>query len=88
MSAMGVDPINNMTESNTQIANTSVTFRADYNLDIDKHHAAFMAGYAWDRSFTENSMYMFSNFPDDYVLTNISSAGNADGWSGTKAGAV
>ena len=85
MSAMGMDPINNMTESQTQIANTSVTFRADYNLDIDKHHAAFMAGYAWDRSFTENSMYMFSNFPDDYVLTNISSAGSADGWSGTKS---
>ena len=28
---------------------------------------------------------MFSNFPDDYVLTNISSAGSADGWSGTKS---
>ena len=84
MTALGEEPLNTMTDSRTQVANTSVTFRADYNLELDKHRLAFMAGYAWDRTFTESSMFMFSNFPDDDVLTNISSAGSADGWSGTK----
>ncbi len=81
----GMDPMNSLTESSNQLANTSVTFRADYNLDIDKHHAAFMVGYAWDRVFSEYDMYMFSNFPDDEVLTNISSAGNCDVYSGGKS---
>ena len=84
MAALGEDPLNTMTDSRTQVANTSVTFRADYNLELDKHRLAFMAGYAWDRTFTESSMYMFTNFPDDDVMTNISSAGSADAWTGTK----
>lgn len=81
----GMDPLNMGIDSRNQIANSSINFRADYELRKNRHHAQFMVGYAWDRTFTENSFFSFSNYPDDEVLTNISSAGNLDTYSGSKS---
>lgn len=81
----GQDPWNGLRENASQTANSSVTFRADYDLNIGKHLASFMAGYAWDRIFLNQSAYDFSFFPDDYILTNISSAGKCDKYSGSKS---
>lgn len=81
-SAMGIDPEANLTDSHSQLANSSINFRADYELIKDKHHANFMLGYAWDRTFNEYSSNTYFGFPDDYILTNISSAARADYYSG------
>lgn len=71
--------------SNSRQANSSVSFRADYDLYSGKHHAAFMAGYSWDRLFASNSSFGLLDFPDDFILTNISSARDISGHSGTKS---
>ena len=82
---IGQDPKRDLSENNSQTANSSVTLRADYNLNIGKHHTSFMAGYNWDRIFLDQSAYDFNNFPDDYILTNISSAGECNRYSGGKS---
>ena len=81
----GQDRENQLQENTSQTTNSSITFRADYDLYIGKHRASFMAGYAWDRLFLENSAYDFAFFPDDEILTNISSAGRCNTYRGGKS---
>lgn len=81
----GQDRENQLLENTSQTTNSSITFRADYDLYIGKHRASFMAGYAWDRLFLENSAYDFAFFPDDEILTNISSAGRCNTYRGGKS---
>lgn len=83
-SFMGIDPEAILIDKHSQLANSSVNFRADYDLNIEKHHAGFMIGYAWDRTFSENSANTYYGFPDDEILTNISSAARCTYYSSGK----
>lgn len=81
---MGLDPLNMGGESSSQLTNTSISFQANYDLDINEHHADFMVGYAWDRVFSEYNSFSLFYFPDDEVLTNVSSAGECPEYAGGK----
>lgn len=80
----GEESKNSGSEDKNSLTNSSISFRADYDLYVDKHHAAFMVGYSWDRTFSEFSRHSYHNYPDDYVLTNVSSAGSVLSHSGSK----
>lgn len=56
------------------ITTTSINFRADYNLNIDKHGITVMAGYGADRYWMDSNNYMYQGFPNDEVLNNPGSA--------------
>ena len=70
------------TSSNT--TNTSINFRADYNLDIKDHHLTFMVGYGWDRTFSEGNSQLYSDFADDEILNNASSAASVSSYNSSK----
>lgn len=59
---------------NSGITNTSINFRADYNLNIDKHGITVMAGYGADRYWMDSNNNMYQGFPNDEVLNNPGSA--------------
>lgn len=71
--------------SGSMETNTSVNFRADYSRTFGLHKASGMIGVSWDRTFRESSGISYYDFPDDYILTNISSAARAEYYSGTKS---
>lgn len=56
------------------ITTTSINFRADYNLNIDKHAITAMAGYGADRYWMNSNNYYYQGFPNDEVLNNPGSA--------------
>ena len=82
LTALGGEPEASLDDSHAQVANSSVNLRADYDLKKGKHQASFMVGYAWDRTFSESSSNNYYGFPDDDILTNISSAARCDYYSG------
>lgn len=53
---------------------TSINFRADYKLNIDKHGVTVMAGYGTDRYWMDSNNYMYEGFPNDEILNNPGSA--------------
>ena len=59
------DSFSSLYESSSNTTNTSVNFRADYNLDMKDHHLTLMVGYGWDRTFTKGSSVSYSDFVDD-----------------------
>ena len=63
--------------SHSNVSNTSINFRADYNLDIKEHRLSFMVGYGWDRTFSTADYAGYSDFVDDKILNNVGSAANA-----------
>lgn len=70
--------------SHSDVSNTSINFRADYNLDIEDHRLSFMVGYGWDRTFSASESAGYQDFVDDKVLNNIGSAASAVYWSDNK----
>ena len=68
----------NASDGRSRVANTSINFRADYELQRNGHKLNLMAGYGWDRNFYESLGLSFRKFPDDDILNNIASAGECD----------
>lgn len=58
----------------SEMTTTSINFRADYNLNIDKHAISLMAGYGADRYWMNSNNYYYQGFPNDEVLNNPGSA--------------
>jgi TonB-linked SusC/RagA family outer membrane protein len=58
----------------SRVTTTSINFRADYNLNIDKHAITVMAGYGGDRYWMNSNSNMYQGFPNDEVLNNPGSA--------------
>lgn len=63
-----------LTTNNMGMTTTSINFRADYKLKIDKHDITVMAGYGADRYWMDSSTNMYQGFPNDEVLNNPGSA--------------
>ena len=61
-------------DDRSKMASSSINFRADYALQLDKHMLNFMVGYGWDRQFSDYIGHMYQGFPDDKVLNNAGSA--------------
>lgn len=74
MDFMGYDPQAMIMDYSTRSTYTSVNFRADYNLTLDKHNLAVMAGYGSDRSFNDSKTSMAADFANESILNNIGSA--------------
>lgn len=74
MDWMGYDSQAMIMESNARSTYTSVNFRADYNLTLDKHNLALMAGYGSDRSFNDSKNMTAMDFANENILNNIGSA--------------
>ncbi len=71
--------------SHSNTSNTSINFRADYTLDIKQHRLSFMAGYGWDRTFTNGSSTGYQDFADDKILNNLGSAAAVTYYSDSKS---
>lgn len=56
------------------VTTTSINFRADYSMNIDKHAITVMAGYGADRYWMDSHTNMYQGFPNDEVLDNPGSA--------------
>lgn len=80
-SIYGIKPDAMLMNTNSEMVNTSTNIRADYFFNIDLHNFYIMAGLSWDRSYSLGGSYMYSGFPDDYILTNVSSARNNNAYS-------
>lgn len=63
-----------LSTSDSKMTTTSINFRADYKLNIDKHGITVMAGYGADRYWMNSNNYMYQGFPNDEVLNNAGSA--------------
>lgn len=70
-----------LSNSESGVTASSVNFRVDYNLNIDKHGFTVMAGYGADRYWGDGNDYTFTGFPDDDILINQGSATNVDSHS-------
>lgn len=66
--------VSNRMNLNDAVTNTSVNFRADYQLALGEHRMNAMVGYGWDRTFSQNSILTFEEFVNDKFLNDISSA--------------
>ena len=66
--------LSTLSVSDAQTANSSVNFRADYQWSNEDHQFNAMAGYGWDRLFTESFGSDYQGFPDDKVLNDVQSA--------------
>lgn len=78
------DSFSSLYESSSNTTNTSVNFRADYNLDMKDHHLTLMVGYGWDRTFTKGNSVSYSDFVDDEILNNPASAAMVMGYNSNK----
>lgn len=74
MEDWGGGNMSTLSDSRSKSANTSINFRADYEYKIDDHQLNFMAGYGWDRQFSEGISSFYMDFPDDEILINAGSA--------------
>lgn len=66
--------VSNIMNMNNAVTNTSVNFRADYQVALGLHQFNAMVGYGWDRTFSQNSTLTFQDFLNDKFLNDISSA--------------
>ena len=71
----------NLSTYESTITNTSINFRADYNLKLNNHAITLMAGYGADRYWTDSNNYMYLGFPNDDVLDNPGSASQVYSYS-------
>ena len=71
--------------SDSKYTTTSLNFRLDYSLNIQKHLFGAMLGYGSERSKTHASTTTFEGFPDDEVLNNMGSAQTLTGKNETSS---
>lgn len=71
--------------SDSKYTTTSLNFRLDYSLNIQKHFFGAMLGYGSERSKTHASTTTFEGFPDDEVLNNMGSAQTLTGKNETSS---
>jgi len=58
--------------------NSSLNLQANYHRVFDKNDILLMAGTSWDRANYYRFSVQFEDLPDDYILTNASSAAEYD----------
>ncbi len=63
-----------LSQSNSNNYNTSLNFRLDYILNVNKHLFTAMLGYGSDRSSYKNKNVSYEGFPNDEYLNNPGSA--------------
>lgn len=79
-----VFPTNSLLDESSSLKSNVVTnLTANYNFRFNNHNFNALAGFAWDRTKTENKSQFYSGFPDDDILTNPSSAEDILGYTGT-----
>lgn len=63
------------TLTTTDVVNTNVVsnLTANYTKSIDKHNFSGLIGFAWDRNYSDRKFFQLEGFPDDEILTNITS---------------
>jgi len=78
------DPISTLTTSN--VVNTTVesNLTANYENTFGKHAINVLGGFTWQKNSTDREYFGFSGFPDDEILTNITSAANVTSHNGTR----
>ena len=62
--------------TNTTNSNVISNLTANYNTTINKHSIGALAGLAYDRSDSSREYLNGDTFPDDFILTTLSSAAN------------
>ena len=60
--------------SDSKYTTTSLNFRLDYSLSLQKHLIGAMLGYGSERSKSYTKTLSYEGFPDDEVLNNMASA--------------
>lgn len=76
--------VSTMNTSQSKTTNTSINFRADYKLILEKHQFNAMVGYGWDRYFYNSKSSTYEGFPDDDILNDIQSAYTARSWKSSE----
>jgi len=64
--------------NDVQNSNVISNLTANYNTTINKHSIGVLAGLAYDRSTSTRLYILATGFPDDLILTNLSSASNTE----------
>ncbi|WP_103864785.1 TonB-dependent receptor [Aquimarina sp. I32.4] len=73
-----------LTMANAVNTNLITNITTNYSKKLEKHTLDALAGFAWDRTTTDRSLFYFVGFPDDEVLTNITNADDLLVKSGSK----
>ena len=74
MQGMGYPLNSTLDTSDSEYTTTSLNFRLDYSLSLQKHLIGAMLGYGSERSKSYTKTLSYEGFPDDEVLNNMASA--------------
>ncbi len=77
-------PESGLATSNVVNSNFVSNLTGQYNNTIGKHTYGAMLGVSWDRNSTDRKYFYITGFPDDEILTNITSGDRVTTSSGSR----
>ncbi|TEW76725.1 TonB-dependent receptor [Gramella jeungdoensis] len=73
-----------LSTSNVVTTNVVSNLTANYTASINEHDFSVLIGAAWDRNYSDRETFRLEGFPDDEVLTNVTSGELVTSKAGTK----